>query len=417
MSRIRRWIGSSGDAAAEPCVRAALLETFEHFAARGTKSIVHDLDTAVVLDDGTGSYWTVRLDRGRFAVSTGRAKDAETTITSDPLTLVGIVKGKRSGIEAFLRGRLSVRGNLSLALKLDGVFDRRERPSSRPRPGHVVANGIDTFYLDAGSGPPVIALHGLGATNASMLPTLWALAENHRVLAPDLPGFGDSGKPHASYDPAFYARWLASFMDAMSISEACIVGNSMGGRIAIEMGLSFPDRVSKLALLAPSMAFRRFRHAVPIVRFLSPEMGALPLPFLRSHSHQGLRLLFSRPDRLHHSWYEAAVDEFLRVFRTSRGRISLFAAARQIYLERPFGPNGFWTRLERLERPSLFVWGERDRLVPVGFAKHVEALLPHAVSEVLEDCGHVPQFELPDRTHGLIKNFLASTQSSSRARA
>jgi pimeloyl-ACP methyl ester carboxylesterase len=417
MTPIRRWVAADGDAVSEPCVRAALLETFEHFAKRGTRSIVQDLDTAVALDDGTGNLWTVRLDRGRFAVSTGRTRDAETTITSDPLTLVGIVRGKRSGIEAFLRGRLSVRGNLSLALKLDGVFDRRERPSNRPRPGHVIANGIDTFYLDAGSGPPVIVLHGLGATNASMLPTLSSLAESHRVLAPDLPGFGDSGKPQASYDPAFYAQWLASFMDATSISEACIVGNSMGGRIAIEMGLTFPDRVSKLALLAPSMAFRRFRQAVPIVRFLSPEMAALPLPFLRSHSHHGLRLLFSRPDRLHHSWYDAAVDEFLRIFRTSRGRVSLFAAARQIYLERPFGPNGFWTRLERLRPESLFIWGERDRLVPVGFAKHVATLLPHAVSEVLEDCGHVPQFELPDATHRLIKGFLRSKEDRQRARA
>jgi pimeloyl-ACP methyl ester carboxylesterase len=250
-----------------------------------------------------------------------------------------------------------------------------------------------------------------------MLPTLSALAESHRVFAPDLPGFGDSGKPQASYDPAFYARWLVSFMDAMSVSEACFVGNSMGGRIAIEMGLGFPDRVSKLVLLAPSMAFRRFRQAVPIVRFLSPEMGALPLPFLRSHSHQGLRLLFSRPDRLHHSWYDAAVDEFLRIFRTPRGRVSLFAAARQIYLERPFGPNGFWTRLERLRAESLFIWGERDRLVPVGFAKHVEALLPHSVSKVLEDCGHVPQFELPDTTHRLMTEFLRSEDVHQRVRA
>lgn len=417
MTLIRHRVGSSGDVSAEPCVRAALLETFEHFAQRGTRSVVHDLDTAVALDDGTGNVWTVRLDRGKFAVSPGRARDAETTIASDPLTLVGIVRGKRSGIEAFLRGRLSVRGNLSLALKLDGVFDRRERPSSRPRPGHVVANGVDTFYLDAGSGPPVVVLHGLGATNASMLPTLSALAESHRVLAPDLPGFGDSGKPHAAYDPAFYAQWLASFMDQTNVSEACIVGNSMGGRIALEMGLSFPERVSKLVLLAPSMAFRRFRQAVPIVRFLSPEMGALPLPFLRSHSHHGLRLLFAKPDRLHHSWYEAAVDEFLRVFRTPRGRVSLFAAARQIYLERPFGPNGFWTRLERLGTKALFIWGDRDRLVPVGFAKHVESILPHATSHVLEDCGHVPQFELPEKTHGLIQSFLASDDAARRARA
>lgn len=417
MSPIRRWVGSTGEAGADPCVRSALLETLEHFSTRGTRSIVHDLSTAAVLDDGTGTAWTVRFDRGRFTVSSGRARDAATTITSDPLTLVGIVKGKRSGIEAFLRGRLSVRGNLSLALKLDGVFDRRERPSSRPRPGYVVANGIDTFYLDAGSGPPVIVLHGLGATNASMLPTLHALAENHRVLAPDLPGFGDSEKPHAAYDPSFFVKWLAAFMDATEVSRPCLVGNSMGGRIAIEMGLVSPERVSKLVLLAPSMAFRRFRQAVPIVRFLSPEMGALPLPFLRSHSHHGIRLLFSRPDRLHDSWYEAAVDEFLRIFRTARGRVSLFAAARQIYLERPFGPNGFWTRLERLRTPSLFVWGSRDRLVPVGFAKHVEALLPHAASEVLDDCGHVPQFELPETTHALIKDFLARHDVVRRAQA
>jgi pimeloyl-ACP methyl ester carboxylesterase/putative sterol carrier protein len=419
MTRADSWRGTSDDIPAEPCIRAALLETFEHFSKRGPRGAIDGVRTAVVLDDGTGSAWTVRLDRGRFALSEGRANDAETTISSDPLTLVGIVRGKRSGIDAFLRGRLSVRGNLSLALKLDGIFDRRERPSSRARPGRIVANGVDTFYLDAGSGPPVVVLHGLGASNASMLPTLQALADDHRVLAPDLPGFGDSEKPHAAYDPAFYARWLGAFLDAVGVSKASIVGNSMGGRVAIEMALVAPERVTKLALLAPSMAFRRFRQAVPIVRFLSPEMAALPLPFLRSHTHRGLRLLFARPDRLHHSWYEAAVDEFLRIFRTPRGRVSLFAAARQIYLERPFGPNGFWTRLERLRVESLFIWGDRDRLVPAAFAKHVEALLPNAVSEVLADCGHVPQFELPVETHDSIKRFFAegAARATRHARA
>jgi len=411
---MRRWGRSNNDAGAEPCVRAALLETFDHFSKRGPRSAVGGIRAAVALDDGTGKLWTVRLDRGRFTLSEGRARNVETTISSDPLTLVGIVRGKRSGVEAFLRGRLSVRGNLSLALKLDGIFDRRERPSNRPRPGRVVANGIDTFYLDAGSGPPVVVLHGLGASNASMLPTLWALSSDHRVLAPDLPGFGDSAKPQAAYDPAFYAEWLTAFLDALGISKASLVGNSMGGRIAIETALVAPERVTKLALLAPSMAFRRFRQAVPIVRFLSPEMAALPLPFLRSHTHRGVRLLFAHPRRLHDSWYEAAVDEFLLVFRTRRGRVSLFAAARQIYLERPFGPNGFWTRLERLRTRSLFVWGDRDLLVPAGFAKHVESLLPHSRSEVLEDCGHVPQFELPDTTHGLIKAFFAESDAAAQ---
>ena len=149
-----------------------------------------------------------------------------------------------------------LRGNLALALKLDGVFDRRDRPSDRTHPGRVLAAGVDTFYLEAGSGPPIILLHGLAMTNASMMSTLAALAKDHRVIAPDLPGFGDTGKPEAAYDPAFFSRWLIAFMDAMKIDRAAIAGNSMGGRIAIETALVAPHRVDKLVLFAPSLAFR-----------------------------------------------------------------------------------------------------------------------------------------------------------------
>jgi len=389
-----------------PTTEAALAETFDHFTRRKPTAAAA-LDATLVLDDGTGRPWTIRLERGRFSLTTGRARDAETTITSDPLTIAGIVRGKHSGMDAFLRGRLGVRGNLSLALTLDGIFDRRSRPSPRPHPGRVVAAGIDTFYLEAGAGDPVIVLHGLGATNASMVPTLAALSSGYRVLAPDLPGFGESDKPLASYDPAFFAGWLTAFMDATGITRAHLIGNSMGGRIALETALVAPERVSKLALLAPSMAFRRFRHAVPIVKFLAPEMGALPVPLLRPHIDHGVRLLFSKPERLHASWYDAAVDEFLRIFRTPRGRVALFAAARQIYLERPFGAHGFWPRLAGLRAPALFVWGDRDRLVPSGFARHVEEALPQARSIVLPDCGHVPQFEHPERTHALVRDFLS----------
>jgi pimeloyl-ACP methyl ester carboxylesterase len=306
-----------------------------------------------------------------------------------------------------------VRGNLSLALTLDGIFDRRSRTSERPRAGRVHANGIDTFYLEAGSGPTVIVLHGLGATNASMVPTLAALSADHRVIAPDLPGFGESDKPAATYDPAFFAAWLVAFMDRLGIERASLVGNSMGGRIAIETALVAPSRVDRLALLAPSMAFRKFRHAAPVVRFLSPEMGVLPVPLLAPHIHHGVRLLFANPSRLPGPWYDAAVDEFLRVFRTPRGRVSLFAAARQIYLERPFGARGFWTRLAGLSRPALFLWGDQDRLVPAGFARHVEETLPHARSIVLEGSGHVPQFEHPELTHRLVREFLGAADANS----
>lgn len=410
MISVPRWLVAGAPEAPEPSVRSALRETLAHLAANPKGPTALTRPAAVVLDDGTGAGWTVRIDGGGLSVSDGRARDAETTITSDPLTLVGIVRGKRSGLEAFLRGRLRVRGNLSLALTLDGLFDRRTRPSERARARRVTANGIDTFYLEAGSGPPVVVLHGLGATNASMLPTLVALAGRHRVLAPDLPGFGDSDKPVAAYDPAFFATWLTAFLDRTGVDRAHFVGNSMGGRIALEMALASPSRVATLALLAPSMAFRRFRHAVPIVKFLSPEMGALPLPLLAPHIHHGVRLLLARSSRLPSTFYDSAVDEFLRVFRTPRGRVALFAAARQIYLERPFGPTGFWSRLSGVTQPALFIWGDRDRMVPSAFARHVEETLPHARSIVLPDSGHVPQFEHPELTHELISGFLRENE-------
>lgn len=403
MVPLRRWFAPSLRRTSEPSVHAALLEALPRFSPGRSRAF--DFTAKVALDDGSGGVWTVRFDRGALSMHEGRARDAEVTIVGDPLTLSGVVRGHKSGVEAFLNGRLSVRGNLSLALKLDGVFDRRDRPSRRPHAHRVVAAGVDTFYLEAGAGPTVVVLHGLGATNASMLPTLWALAGRYRVLAPDLPGFGDSEKPNQTYDPAFFATWLVAFLDQLDVDRAHLIGNSMGGRIAIETALVAPDRVGRLGLLAPSLAFRKFRQAVPIVKFLSPEMGALPLPVLRPHIQGGLRLLFARPDRLRAAWHDAAVDEFLRVFRTPRGRVSLFSAARQIYLERPFGRRGFWPRLEKLETPSLFIWGDRDRLVPAGFAPHVETAVPHARSVVLRDCGHVPQFEHPATTHRLVAEF------------
>lgn len=392
-------------AEADTHMHSALIEALSRFTPAARHLGHLDFSAVVGLNDERGNAWTVRFQHGRFLVSRGTADDVAVTISGDPLTLASVIRGHKSGVEAFLLGRLAVRGNLSLALKLDGIFDRRTRKSERPHAHRVTAAGVDTFYLDAGEGPVVILLHGLGATNASMLPTLFALARRYRVIAPDLPGFGDSSKPPGKYDPAFFVAWLTAFLDALDIPSAHIVGNSMGGRIAIEMALVSPHRVEKLGLLAPSMAFRRFRQAAPIVKFLSPEMGAVPLPVMRPYIKGGLRLLFAKPDRLPGTWHDAAVDEFLRIWKTSRGRVSLFSAARQIYLERPFGIRGFWPRLSKLATPSLFIWGDRDHLVPAGFAPHVTAAVPHAHSVVLENCGHVPQFEQPDTTNRLLSEF------------
>jgi pimeloyl-ACP methyl ester carboxylesterase len=132
------------------------------------------------------------------------------------------------------------------------------------------------------------------------------------------------------------------------------------------------------------------------------------LPMSHRAVMAGIRLMFSRPDRLPDSWYAAGADEFLRVMRDWPHRRAFYATLRQIYVEEPFGTRGFWTRLTGVTAPALFVWGERDRLVPASFARHVSTALPNSRSVVLPDCGHVPQFELPDRTLELTREFLTA---------
>jgi len=174
------------------------------------------------------------------------------------------------------------------------------------------------------------------------------------------------------------------------------------------MGLEHPNRVDRMVLLMPSPAFIRGRELVRVVRYLRPELALVPLPFSHRQVVLGIRAMFSRPSRVPGAWFDSAADEFLRVFRSPRGRVAFFSAARQIYLEEPHGERGFWDRLPGMDRPALFLWGERDRLVPARFARHVERALPHASSVVLEDCGHVPQYELPERTHRMVREFLGT---------
>ncbi|HEV1996983.1 MAG TPA: alpha/beta fold hydrolase [Candidatus Dormibacteraeota bacterium] len=350
--------------------------------------------------------WSVEIEHGRVGFL--RAS-SNTRIFGRPEVLEAIIKGTASGVEAFLQGQIKVRGNIAMSLQIEGLFASRRRPKRFPTPAMVRAQGVDTFYLEAGSGKTtVVLLHGLGATNASMLPTLWDLARDHHVLAPDLPGFGESGKPVRRYDFPFFASWLRDFLDQAGVKKAILVGNSLGGRISLEAGLMMPERVESMVLLCPSPAFIRGRGAIPLVKALRPEMALVPMLLGHAQVAQVARSLFAQPDRLPGGWYDAFADEFLRVFRSPRGRVAFFSAARQVYLEPARGELGFWDRLPRMHVPALFVWGEKDWLVPARFEHHVTRALPNSESVVLDDCGHVPQYEFPELTNQLIRDFIGA---------
>jgi pimeloyl-ACP methyl ester carboxylesterase len=268
-----------------------------------------------------------------------------------------------------------------------------------------------------GHGPDVLLLHGLGGTRASLFETAATLSRSYRVHAPDLPGFGSSCKPAlGAYNARWFAEIMLGLMDQLEISQAHVVGNSMGGRIAIELGLTWPTRVRSLGLLCPAVAWLK-RGLHPIVRLMRPEFGLLPHAFRRSVVASHFWSMFCDRDLIDPAVADLVVDEFQRIYHTAGARYALLASARNIYLEAPFGRGGFYRRLGELIPPALFVWGSHDRLVPPAFSRHVRKWLPHAEQVIIEGCGHVPQVERPEETNELLIDFFRRVEAARPMRA
>jgi len=199
---------------------------------------------------------------------------------------------------------------------------------------------------------------------------------------------------------------VVGVLDQLGIERAHLIGNSMGGRVAIEVGLRRPDRVRALGLLCPAVAFiKRAWH--PIVRLARPELGVLPHRYPRRAVESQLGSLFYDRSALDPALADIVVDEFQRIYGSAAARFAFLCSARNIYLDAPWGKNGFYARLADLEAPSLFIWGTHDRLIPSAFKRHVAEWLPGAEQVVMDRCGHVPQIERPDATIDLLVDFLA----------
>jgi pimeloyl-ACP methyl ester carboxylesterase len=363
----------------------------------------------------TGTRFRVNLGRIRRDVliegdsceivgANGHVPDVE--ICTDPETWLDMYEGKLSGIEAFGRGRLMMRGSIERSLHFEILFDRPDAGGLRYSLETIEHGRIKVSALTAGpaGAPRLLLLHGLGSTKASWLTIMPHVAQRHRVVALDLTGFGRSSKPRGSYDAPWFAEHVRNVMDELSIDRAFIAGNSMGGRIAMETAMRYPNRVEAIACLCPAAAFNR-RPALWLVKLLRPELGVMASKLPREQMGKALRRLFADPECLHDSWFEAAIDDFLQTWRSPRARRAFFTALRNIYLDEPEGDDGFWSRLSKMETPALFVYGERDELITHNFSSKIHRTLPEAEVFVWEDCGHVPQIELPDRTARAMARF------------
>lgn len=352
--------------------------------------------------------WDAVFEDGRRGLRLEpRRGEPDAELRADGATWAAIERDLSGGLEAYTRGDLVVRRNLHLSIAFLAATSGDAEPG-RLRFDTVRTRGRRFSLLEAGTGAPLVMLHGLGGTKASFLPTVAALSGRYRTIAVDLPGFGDSGKPlGAAYDPAFFADSVVSLLDALDLERVHLLGHSMGGRAALEVAFKHPECIEGLVLAAPSLAWLCERPWARYLHLVRPELGLLqvaPRPIVEGV----LRRLVPEPET---PSVQGALDEFLRAYLTPRGRVAFYAAARQIYLEEPAR---FWSRLDDLGPESLFVWGRRDEVVPIGFARHVRAHVP-AARHIELGCGHTPQVERPVRFHAAIADFLGSLPLSGLA--
>ena len=254
--------------------------------------------------------------------------------------------------------------------------------------------------LGAGAGPPVVFVHGLAGNWQNWLENLPRLARERRVVALDLPGFGQSEKPAERVSMSSYGRTVDALADALGLGEVAIVGNSMGGFVAAETAIQFPQNVERLVLVSaagitssdlrrePVMAWGRMAMMAG-ARGAAEKQLAIVRPRIR---HLVYSTIMRHPSRI--------APEMLWEMSEGAGR-SAFRMALEGILDYDFRD-----RLGDISAPTLIVWGEEDMLVPVEDAAEYERRIPGARKIVLKDTGHVAMIERPPTFNRALIEFI-----------
>lgn len=226
-------------------------------------------------------------------------------------------------------------------------------------------------YETLGEGPPVVLVHGLGGSARWWRVTAAALAEDHRVIVPELPGFGyapGGGRFRLADGPVL----LAAMIGRLELERPALVGHSLGALVCLGVAAAMPDAVGRLALVSPA------------VRTASPRLAGNVLPAVRT-------ILRLPP--------AAAVTVILDV--AMRSPAALLRAAGEI-----LAGGGEPAITDEPAVPTLVLWGARDALVPIGAAGWVSRALPGARVVVIPGAGHVPMFDRPDAVVAELRAFL-----------
>ncbi len=257
---------------------------------------------------------------------------------------------------------------------MNGTFDRIE------------LLGHPTRVLRAGAGPPVVVLHGWGGRIESMGPVIDCLGRGRSVISIDLPGFGESPAPPEAWGTEDYAAFVLALLEAELIDKASFVGHSYGAKTALSLAATHPEVVDKLVLVGSS--------------------GLRSAPSLKVRAKRGV----SRAGKL--------IGKLGPPGRALRGALYRAIASSDYQDAGPMRPTlvrvvneDLTDLLERVQAPTLLVWGSADDSVPVAHARTMERLIPDAGLVLFEGAGHFAYLDEPDRFCRVVRHFFGMEDS------
>ncbi len=276
---------------------------------------------------------------------------------------------------------------------------------------HVSIHGHRIGYRRGGKGPVLLLLHGIAGSSLSWVPAMRLLQDDYAVLAPDFLGHGSSEKPLGDYSLGNLATVMRDLLNVLGIDRATVVGQSFGGGVAMQFAYQFPGRCERLVLVDAGGLGREVNWILRLVTLPGVEyvMPALFPAFVRKWGDPVARFLGERGVR------NAEALEMWRSYRSlteGENRRAFVRVVRSV-----IDPGGqSVSATDRLyltaHLPTLIVWGDHDRVIPVKHAYLAHEAMPNSKLEVMEGVGHFPQVEEPERFVEVLTDFLQTTEPS-----
>ena len=270
-------------------------------------------------------------------------------------------------------------------------------------------HGHEVIYRMAGSGPVVVLIHGMVNSWRHWREVAERLADSYTVIAPDLIGHGDSATPRGDYSLGAHAAAIRDLLAALGVRHASIVGHSLGGGVAMQFFWQFPERVDRLVLVSSGGLGPRVS---PLLR-LAALPGASPALALAARPRvvTGIGALAGALERRGSpkAVYLSAIARALRPLQGSGARRAFLQTLRAVIDARG-------QRVSAVDRlyllgpvPTMVVWGERDRTIPVADGRAAHEAIPHSRFETLPKAAHFPHLEDPEGLAAALRDFLETT--------